>query len=86
MHSANHSFDLGEAGDENFRPESPQAEFPQEPKSPEETADRFGIRTALLVLCVGLLIAAMWLVTGPSFEKWQRLIDTSAGAGQGPRL
>ncbi|MGB8740110.1 MAG: hypothetical protein WCD52_07660, partial [Xanthobacteraceae bacterium] len=26
-----------------------------EPKSPEETADRFGIRTALLVLCVGLL-------------------------------
>jgi len=39
------------------------------PKSPEEFVDRFGIRTAVLVLCIACFIAAMWLVTTPSFEK-----------------
>jgi hypothetical protein len=34
-----------------------------EPKSPEEFVDRFGMRAALLILCVGLLIAAVWMVT-----------------------
>ena len=38
-------------------------------KSPEGLVDRFGIRTALLVLCIALFIAAMWLVSSPSFEK-----------------
>ena len=35
--------------------------------------DRFGIRTALLVLCIGFFIAAMWLVSRPSFEKCSAL-------------
>jgi hypothetical protein len=32
-----------------------------EPKSPEALADQFGIRTALLVLCIASFIAAIWL-------------------------
>jgi|SRR5580692_1006054 hypothetical protein len=40
-----------------------------EPKSPEEYVDRFGMRASLLILCVGLLIAAVWMVCRPSFEK-----------------
>jgi hypothetical protein len=39
------------------------------PKSPEEFADQFGIRTALLVLCIASFIAAIWFVRSPSFEK-----------------
>ena len=37
--------------------------------SPEVLADRFGVRTALLVLCIALFIAAIWLTSRPSFEK-----------------
>ena len=36
---------------------------------PEERVDRFGIRTALFVLCVAFFIVAMWLVSRPSFER-----------------
>ena len=39
------------------------------PKSPEELADQFGIRSALLVLCIAFFIAAIWFVDSPSFEK-----------------
>jgi len=39
------------------------------PKSPDDRVDQFGIRTALFVLCVAFFIAAMWLVSRPSFEK-----------------
>ncbi len=74
MHSSNHSSDFDETGDESFRQDASKSfESPQEPKSPEEAADRFGIRAALVVLCVGLFIAAMWLVTGRSFEKCSAL-------------
>lgn len=38
-------------------------------KSSEDTADRIGIRTALLVMCVGLLFAAIWAASKPSFQK-----------------
>jgi hypothetical protein len=38
-------------------------------KSPEELMDRFGVRTALLVLCIALFIAAIWVTSRPSFEK-----------------
>lgn len=38
-------------------------------KSPEAFADQFGIRTALLVLCIASFIAAIWFVSRPSFEK-----------------
>jgi hypothetical protein len=40
-----------------------------EPQSSEEVVDRLGMRASLLVLCVGLLIAAVWMVSRPSFEK-----------------
>jgi hypothetical protein len=40
-----------------------------EPKSPEEFVDRFGVWVSLLILFVGLLIAAVWTVSRPSFEK-----------------
>jgi hypothetical protein len=40
-----------------------------EPKSPEELIDRFGIRASLLILCAGFLIAAVWMISRPSFEK-----------------
>jgi hypothetical protein len=39
------------------------------PKSPEELADQFGIRAALLVLCIAFFIAAISFVSSPSFEK-----------------
>ena len=39
------------------------------PKSPEELADQFGTRTALLVLCIASLTAAIWFVNSPSFDK-----------------
>jgi hypothetical protein len=42
-------------------------------KSPEDAAadvaDRFGVGAAMLVLCVGLLLAAVWFFNSPSFEK-----------------
>jgi hypothetical protein len=41
------------------------------PKSPDERVDQFGIRTALFVLCVAFFIAAMWLVSRPSFDNWK---------------
>ena len=31
--------------------------------------DGFGIRSALLVICISCFIAAIWLVSSPSFEK-----------------
>jgi hypothetical protein len=38
-------------------------------KSPEAFADQFGMRAALLVLCIASFIAGIWFVRGPSFEK-----------------
>ena len=43
------------------------------PESSEVLADRFGIRTALLVLCIALFIAAIWVTSRPSFEKCSAL-------------
>lgn len=39
------------------------------PEPPEELVDRFGVRTAVVALCVALFIAALWLASRPSFEK-----------------
>jgi len=38
-------------------------------KTPEDAADRFGARLALVVTCVGFLIAVVWLANSPSFQK-----------------
>ena len=43
------------------------------PETPEERLDRFGVRTALLVICIACFIAAIWLVSGPSFAKCSAL-------------
>ena len=38
-------------------------------KSPKGLVDQFGIRASLVILCIGLLMAAVWVVSRPSFEK-----------------
>ena len=43
------------------------------PKSAEERLDQFGVRTALFVLAVAFFIAAVWLISSPSFEKCSAL-------------
>jgi hypothetical protein len=40
---------------------------------PEDLVNRFGTRMSLLVLCVGLLIAAVWFVSRPNFERCSAL-------------
>jgi hypothetical protein len=43
------------------------------PETPEERVDRYGVATALFVLCVAFFIAAIWVLTQPSFEKCSTL-------------
>jgi hypothetical protein len=38
-------------------------------KSPEDAADRFGVRAALFVICIGFVAAVLWLMSSPSFQK-----------------
>lgn len=38
-------------------------------KSSGDAADRFGIRAALIVTCIGFLIAAVWLTSRPNFQS-----------------
>jgi hypothetical protein len=38
-------------------------------KLSEDLVDEFGVRAAVLVLCIASLFAAMWLASSPSFEK-----------------
>ena len=45
--------------------------------SPEDAADRFGIKASLLVLGLGLVIAALSLVNSPSFGKCSALQNLS---------
>jgi len=42
-------------------------------RSDEERVDQFGFRTALFVLAVAFFIAAVWLMSRPSFEKCSAL-------------
>jgi len=37
--------------------------------SSDALTDRFGIRAALIGLCIASVIAAIWFVRSPSFEK-----------------
>jgi hypothetical protein len=39
------------------------------PRSSEDRIEKLGLGLALLILCVGLLLAGTWLFTGQSFEK-----------------
>jgi hypothetical protein len=63
---------LGEPSNQDDEPEL---------KTPEDAADRLGLRVALVVTCVGFLIAAVWLASSPSFVKcsaFENLNDRTA--------
>ena len=55
--------------DRNYLAEPNNEGDEPELKTPEDAADRFGLRIALVVTCVGFLIAAVWLASSPSFQK-----------------
>ena len=48
-----------------------------EAENPEDTTDRFGINLSLLILCMAFLIAGLWLLSSPSFEKCSALSDAT---------
>jgi hypothetical protein len=68
MQPMDRNFDKGTDDDENDV---------ARPRSPEDSVDQFGIRTALFVLCVAFFIAAMWLIGRPSFDKCSALENVS---------
>jgi hypothetical protein len=39
------------------------------PQSPEDLVDQLGIKIALLVLFAALVLAAIWVLSTPSFQK-----------------
>jgi hypothetical protein len=43
------------------------------PETSEDRVDRFGLRTALVVLVIALFVAALWLANRPTFEKCSAL-------------
>jgi len=46
-------------------------------ENPEDSTDRFGINLSLLILCIALLIAGLWMINSPSFEKCSALSDVA---------
>ncbi len=46
-------------------------------ETPEDVADHFGANLSLLILCVALLIASLWMIGSPSFEKCSALGDVA---------
>jgi len=44
---------------------------------PGDLADHFGINLSLLILCIALLIAGLWMISSPSFEKCSALNDVT---------
>ena len=48
-----------------------------EPRSPEDAVDRLGVGVAFLVLCVALVIAAIWVFRSPSFQKCSAMENTA---------
>ena len=47
------------------------------PETSEDRVDRFGLRTALLVLVIALFVAAIWLANRPTFEKCSALVNVT---------
>jgi hypothetical protein len=43
------------------------------PKTPADFLDRLGFRIGVLVLFVALLLAGLWVLNGPSFQKCSEL-------------
>jgi hypothetical protein len=60
MQSSKWDFDTTLHDDESHVPRS---------ESREDFTDQMGIRIALVALCIASFIAAVWFVSGPSFEK-----------------
>jgi hypothetical protein len=60
MQSSKWDFDATLPDDEGVVPQM---------ESRDDFADRMGIRIALVALCLASMIAAVWFVGGPSFEK-----------------
>jgi hypothetical protein len=48
-----------------------------EPNLTEEFVDRCGIRVSLMVLCVGLLAASVWIASHPSVDSCIALEDAT---------
>ena len=46
-------------------------------ENPEDSTDRFGINLSLLIMCIALLIAGLWMISSPSFEKCSALSDVT---------
>ena len=45
----------------------------EQPKAPEDDVDRLGVKISLLVLCVALFLAAIWMIRTPNFQKCSAL-------------
>jgi hypothetical protein len=68
MPTSHHSFD---------EPAPFEADNQRIPETPEDVIDRVGIRLTMLVLCVACLIAALWVLSTPSFVKCTVLTSAS---------
>jgi hypothetical protein len=68
MPTSHHRFD---------EPAPLEADDPRIPETPEDVIDRVGIRLAMVVLCVACLIATLWVLSTPSFEKCTVLTSAS---------
>lgn len=61
----------------DLRPISEDDSDVTRPTSQEESVDQWAVRATLIVLCAALFIAAVWLVSLPSFDKCSALDDLS---------
>jgi hypothetical protein len=53
------------------------SEEDEQPKGPEDDADRLGVKISLLVLCVALFLAANWGISTANFQKCSALENTT---------
>jgi len=58
---------------DQLEPASKDDDDYEEPKSPENLVDQLGFKIALLVLGVGIILAAIWVFSSPSFQKCSAL-------------
>jgi hypothetical protein len=47
------------------------------PDVPKDKENRLGLRISLLILGIALLIATIWFISRPTFEKCSSLVDTT---------
>jgi hypothetical protein len=46
-------------------------------KTPADFVDQLGFKVAVSVLCVALFLAALWVLSGPSFQKCSAIEDAA---------